>query len=217
MKTSNTISNQTTWSYEKQVSLFKLVTSHFDKFDRNNWKMKYASSPLDFNIAETKNIYENIVEDLKIEFNDDIFNVNGCMFVVGYAISICDNLGTYESRKDEARLAALDAGFIDDNDLDYIIEFDNIDSDDFGRKLISQQLTPEQLVGRLDDSRVKVILTRDYPKYRMCEAYKAVVDFLSLDNKEITKKIKAEIKSTLKETDNAFTQLTKCKSILENI
>jgi hypothetical protein len=213
MKPSNL--DKHSWTYNEKVTLFKLLVAHINKYDRTKWKMKYATSPIDYNTEEEFQVFSNIVEDLKCTYEDESFNINGCKFVIQYAISIGDKLSTKQKQKDESRMAALEAGFISDDDFDYISELED-PANEINMKIINNELTPEQMVVYIDKEWVKNVLIQNYPKYSRGEAFNAVLNIHNIKLKDLPKSLKAKAYRIINDFDNAYIQLSKSKSIIED-
>jgi len=196
------------------VALFKLVKEHIDRYDRNKWALKNKFTPADWNTADSKVALDSIVEDLIIVYDDETFSAGGCEMMIKNAISIQDNRDVPQNLKVSARIGALEAGFISDDDLEYITLMDDPDNN-INFKIVNGELTPEQLLEHFDNPLAKNILMYQYPMYHKGVAFTTVLKLHNLKLKDMPKYIKDEALAVMKDVDNAFTQFVKSKAIIE--
>lgn len=196
------------------VALFKLVKEHIDRYDRNKWALKNRFTPVDWDTAESKEALASIVEDLIIVFEDETFSVGGCEMMIKNAISIQDNRAVPQNLKVVAREAALEAGFINDEDLEYITLMDDPDNN-LNFRIVNGEFTPEQLLEHFDNPLAQNVLRYQHLKYNKGVAFNAVLAMHNLKLKDLPKYIKDEASKAMKDIDNALTQFVMSKSIIE--
>lgn len=201
-------------NHNHTVALFELVKVYIDKYDRSKWALKNRFTPTDWDTADSKEALNSIVEDLIILFDDDTFSVGGCEMMIKNAISIQDNRSVPQSIKAVARGAALEAGFINEDDLAYINMMDDPENT-LNFKIVNNEFTPEQLLEHIDNPLAQYVLKYQHLKYNKGDAFIGVLKLHNLKLADLPKHLKEEAKKVMKDFDNAYIQFIKSKIIIE--